>query len=358
MTETLAVQLEALVDSAFANCPESPSIAVAVSCERLGLEWRAGARRGEPLTAAGADVPFRIASITKPFVATAVHLLAAEGRLRLSQPVAELLRPETSAVLAGGAHDPTAIRVAHLLSHTSGLPDHTTTPSYRAAATATPERRWERIEQVALAASESQPLGVPGEVYSYSDTGYVLLGEIIEQATGETLAAAVRRLLDFRRIGLPSTWWELMETCPDGVPPPARVRVGEIDGMAVDPSFDLYGGGGLLSSVADLNRFFMSLLLGEILPGEGLAGALATPAAVRAADMPDWRTHSFILASMKAGKYWALGHTGFWGSAAMRLPATGTSIAVTLNSGDPAAAIAARGLICAIVDAIDEGSSE
>lgn len=357
MTADLAGRLGRLVADAFEACPPSPSIAVAVACDRRGFRWQAGTCRGEPLTSEAAEIPFRIASITKPFVACSIHRLALEGRLSVAQPIAGMLRPETVETLAKGGHDAHSIRISHLLAHTSGIPDHSQTAGYMAVVERDPQRRWQRLEQVALAALEAAPLGAPGDVYAYSDTGYVLLGEILEQATGAPLAAAVRRLLDFGQLGLKSSWWELMETPPPGLPAPARVRVGEIDGMAVDPSFDVYGGGGLISTVGDLNRFFRALVGGGILPAEALAGALATPAARRAAGMPDWRTHSFLLASMAAGRHWALGHTGFWGSAAVRLPALGASIAITLNSGDPAGPATARALLGSIVDTLEDGST-
>ncbi|MFO6448323.1 serine hydrolase domain-containing protein [Erythrobacter sp. NE805] len=342
-----------LCSEALARAGSAPSVAAAVRCPARGVDWQGGAVRGAPIGPGFADRPFRIASITKPFVAAAIHRLAETGRLAIADPVAGFLLPRTNAMLRDGGHDPAALRIAHLLTHTGGLPDHTATASYRAAVAATPDRRWERQEQVALAITEARPVGAPGEVYSYSDTGYVLLGEIVEQVSGQPLAGAVRQLLDYARLGLASTWWEGAEPPPHGALPPARLAVGAAEGMDYDPSFDLFGGGGLIATLADCNRFLAALLGGEVLAMPHLVGALATPAARRPADAPTWRTHNHLLASMAVGRHWALGHTGFWGSAAVRIPALGADIAVSLNCGDPEAFAAARALLGGLADALD-----
>ena len=66
----------------------------------------------------------------------------------------------------------------------------------------------------------TRPIGPPGAKFQYSDTGYVLLGEIIERTAGDSLAAVARRELGFDRLGLATTWWEIAEPAPAG----ARAR--------------------------------------------------------------------------------------------------------------------------------------
>jgi D-alanyl-D-alanine carboxypeptidase len=331
---------------------DSPSIAVAVNIDHSGLRWRGGASRGEPLSDAAANTPFRIASITKIFVAAAIHRLIEERKLALNVPLSSAASKETSSVLSHGGYDPHAIQIAHLLSHTSGLYDHTFAPSYLAAIRSSPDRCWTPRQQIEVAASEGRAWGAPGEVYSYSDTGFVILGEIIEIATEQPLAAAVRKLLRLDDLALQGTWWERLEAPPPGAPRPASQILGDIDGMSVDPSFDLYGGGGLISTVDDLNRFLDALLAGHILGAEGLAGALATPAARGRADLPGWRTHSYLMATLPAGKYWGLGHSGFWSSIVVWVPCLRASIALTLNAGGDQARTAARQLLNGLSGAI------
>jgi CubicO group peptidase (beta-lactamase class C family) len=93
-------------------------------------------------------------------------------------------------------------------------------------------------------------------VYAYSDTGYLLLGEIIERAAGAPLAEAYRTLLDFEGLHLDATYLESLEPAPPGIAARAHQYVGEFDGFDLDPSFDGYGPAGLVSTVDDLSTFY------------------------------------------------------------------------------------------------------
>ena len=108
------------------------------------------------------------------------------------------------------------------------------------------------------------PLGEPGAAFAYSDTGYVMLGDIIERATGATLAEASASCSQFDELGLASTWLEDVEAAPDGAPPMASQFYETQDMVDADPSFDLYGGGGLVSTVGDLTTFYGALLAGDV----------------------------------------------------------------------------------------------
>ena len=111
--------------------------------------------------------------------------------------------------------------------HTSGIYDYGQDPAYQAAVNADPAKRWTRLEQVRFAMDHGAPVGEPGTVYAYSDTGYSLLGEIIERATGAPLADAYRTLLDFEGLHLDATYLESLEPAPPGSAgprPPVRRR--------------------------------------------------------------------------------------------------------------------------------------
>ena len=97
--------------------------------------------------------------------------------------------------------------------HTSGIYNYGQDPAYQAAVDAEPAKRWTRLEQVRFAMDHGDPVGEPGTVYAYSDTGYVLLGEIIERATGAPLADAYRTLLDFEGLHLDETYLESTRAC-------------------------------------------------------------------------------------------------------------------------------------------------
>ena len=109
-----------------------------------------------------------------------------------------------------------------------------------------------------------------------------------------------------------------------------------------------------MSTVNDLNRFFRVLLDGDVLRRRTLVGALATPAATRAAADAPWRTHSLLLASMRVGERWAFGHTGFWGRVSAYLPDLDACVSATLNESGPIAMQEVRGLLRCVTDALDE----
>ncbi len=121
---------------------------------------------------AGVDVPYAIGSITKSFTALAILHLVADGRIDLDQPVGRYL---------DGYEGPAeGIAVRHLLDHTSGLQNYTDFAELRPRFE---RERFSRDEMVATFAD--RPLAFePGDKFSYSNSGYYLLGLIIEAASG------------------------------------------------------------------------------------------------------------------------------------------------------------------------------
>ena len=273
--------------------------------------------------------PFRIASTTKPFVAATVLGLVEDGKIGLMQPISALVSPETAELLRSGGHDPAAIRVRHLLEHTSGLPDHAQMQTYVDQILADPTHRWTRAQQIALAMDDTKPLAKPGELFSYSDTGYVILGEIVERATGLSLAAAVRERA-LKGSGVRMTWWERFEQPPAGAGPMAHQYLGKADSLAWDPSFDLFGGGGLVSTTPDLARWYrFAVTGGPFTRPETLAAALVRPN-VQTGDarlVP----HAPLLYVTRLGQHSCWGHGGFWGTIAMYCPGIDMAVAVTVN---------------------------
>lgn len=278
-------------------------------------------RTGRVLT--GAE-PTRIASTTKPYTTVAILRLAEQGRLGLDDPVARHLTAETAALLRDRGHDPGAITLRQLAHHTSGLPDFNT-PAYQAAVAASPAKRWTRREQVAFALDREPRVGAPGARHAYSDTGYVLLGEVIEQATGLDQAAAYRSLLGFDRLGLRSTWFETLEPAPAGVPPRARQSFAGQDASDLDPSFDLFGGGGLVATTRDMAHFLRAVFQGRILERpESLRAFTTVPAANRATDNGPYALGIYRVV-VDGRVCWA--HAGFWGTVAAHCPSIDVSYA-------------------------------
>jgi len=199
---------------------------------------------------------FRIASVTKPFVATLVATLIQEGRINPDGPLADYL-PYLKLPESGEA----GITVRHLLTHTSGLdtelPVNLTSfgngdnAASRFAASQPPVMRWAK----------------PGRVFSYSNFGYWLLGAIVGQCTSCPFESAMRERL-LRPLGLDRTFLFAGEAItrpiavghrPDG--PSSHVH--SVVRNCYAPARVRVASGGLISTASDLLTF-ASLYLGSI----------------------------------------------------------------------------------------------
>ncbi|WP_406496697.1 beta-lactamase family protein [Streptomyces sp. NBC_00846] len=208
---------------------------------------------------------FRAGSVTKTFVATVVLQLAREGRLQLSDTVDQLL----PGLIRGNGNDGRRITLRALLSHTSGLYDYTAdTSAHPVSATA--------AVRVALA---HRPTSTPGR-YAYSNTNYVVLGLVIRRVTGHSYATEIRhRIITPLRLtgtSLPGSRTTLPSPRGRGFtrdPADGSLRdVTELDPRTAGAA------GELISTLADLNRFYAALLGGRLLPPAQLAALLNTGA--------------------------------------------------------------------------------
>jgi D-alanyl-D-alanine carboxypeptidase len=278
---------------------------------------------GRPITG---DEPFRIASITKTFTAASVLRLMEQGKLALDDPIDGLLEERYVTALRDGGYDPRAMTVRTLLHHRSGLHD---LPDEVLSADLS--RRWTPYEQVRLAV-EGQgrgPLAQPGEVFAYTDIGYTLLARIVEGITGLPQAEAFRRTLRFDALGLRHTWFESLEPAPPDTPAPAHQYWRGRDTSAFDPSLDLFGGGGLMSTVSDLTTFFRTLMTGQ---------AFDSPSTLRSmTSIPEKHTgHAYGMGlrrlEVNGVEFW--GHSGYWGSDCFHAPALDLTVATTRNMAE------------------------
>ncbi len=330
--EATAKRLAAVLDSPLPDGVVGEALAVIGP----GGAWTWSGAAGHARSGGEALKPtfaFRIASVTKPYVAAAILRLAEDGRVDIDAPVGPLLSPATAVQLASGGYDPGVVTVRQLLNHTSGLPDHSVLKAYIAAVQAAPQRRWTRAEQIALAMTVP-PVGRPGQRFSYSDTGYVILGEVVERLANEPLGPAVRRLLDYQRLGLGHTYWETMEPAPKALPHAASY-MGPQDFEDADPSFDLYGGGGIVSTVEDLARFYRALVLGDVFKDRRI---LAVMMSVAPAERPATRVDNNAVHALVLAGHVCWGHTGFWGSVAGYCPTLDIAFAFTRNQAADAGA--------------------
>jgi len=312
-----------------------PGRGIYMQAPHIGVEGVVASGMRDPATKTpltGTET-FRIASQTKVFTAAAILRLVEDGKLRVDQPIAGLLSPNLEQILRRGGYDPSRITLREMLSHTAGLPDYADDPGYQTEVAAHPTERWTRLEQVTWAITRLKAPGAPGKVYLYSDTGYVLLGDIIERQTGLAQAAAYRSLIDFKRLGLTDTWFETLEPAPANAPPRAHQFAGGADVTQADPSFDLYGGGGLVSTLRDQAHWMSALFGGRVFHHpQTLALMLTIPPVNRAAAGGNDYALGIHRDSFSGVDCW--GHSGFFGSGAYYCPRLDLTLAASRYTHD------------------------
>lgn len=236
-------------------------------------------------------------STGKTFVAALVLQLVAEGKLRLDDPVSRWLGKEPWLPrLPNGS----SVTVRMLLDHTSGIPDHVIQRAFIKDLLAAPTRVW-RPEELLAYILDANPYAPAGSAFHYTDTNYILLGMIIERATGSSYYAELeRRMLrplrlagivpnDRMRVpgvaqgysgGLERSILAYGKESVEQPPPPGSV--GAADAMlvngtyVVNPQFE-WTGGGLATSAVDLARWAKAVYEAKVFPRSLLDEALRRP---------------------------------------------------------------------------------
>ena len=297
----------------------------------LGASGLADIKRKVPMTTATA---FALASISKTFTAAVILQLVEEGRLSLDQPVAPLL-PEFAL--------DKRLTVRELLDHTSGLPDYFQNVKIDRPLQADPNATW-TAQQTWAYVPKKHP--GPGRLWIYSNSNYLLLGELVKRVTGRPLSAEIReRLLD--PLGLTSAWYQAEERPRAGgsvgyrvlpssggavrfarVAPPSKV-------MPFRSVVTAAGGAGSMASTAlDAARWIRAYAGGDVLTPETRALQVKDAAGTLAlgAEIP----YGLGIQAITLGGHAALGHSGrFLGfrNVARYLPDDGITIAVLTNQG-------------------------
>lgn len=336
LPDTLQALLQEAIDDSFESVP---GISMCVIAPELDLHWQGAAgydsaKRDDSLSV---EQPFRVASITKTFVAASLLRLQEEGQLALDDPISAYISAPHDSLLRHEGYRPDSITWRQVLHHTSGLYDYAMSgPTYVQLARRDPQHRWTRTEQLALAMDIGTPVK-PSTAYHYSDTGYILAGEAIERTQDTTLAAGLRQLLNFKKLNLNSTWLESLEPAPTNHLPVVHRYLGKDDVTEWDASIDLYGGGGLVSTCNDLASFMHGLFNHQVFQQEETLTTMLSKA-----DLPD----SYDKEGDKRYKDYRLGlwhaevfgmdtylHGGLWGIGLIHVPKLNLTIAVNCTDG-------------------------
>ncbi|MCC6929119.1 MAG: beta-lactamase family protein [Gemmatimonadaceae bacterium] len=259
----------AAIDSIFARYDHTntPGCALGVyRDERLAYGRGYGMaelNQGVPI---GTGTVFYIASTSKQFTAASIALLAEEGKLSLADPVRKWI-PELPAYAQ-------PITIANLVHHTSGIRDYLGlwAMSGRSIADEVPPEM-----ALDLVARQRALDFAPGSRYSYSNSGYLLLAEIVKRASGKSLREFTTERI-FAPLGMTSTQFHddntrIVARRAEGYQPDGRGGF-----RIVRTSFALVGDGGLLTSVDDLIKWDANFYHNRLGKGDpALIAQLVTP---------------------------------------------------------------------------------
>jgi D-alanyl-D-alanine carboxypeptidase len=197
-----------------------------------------------------AEDVFRIGSITKPFTAIAVMLLEEDGKLKVEDEITRHLPDYPTQ-----GHK---VTIAHLLTHTSGIAIYTDMASVRNAITPTTTP-----SEVINLFKNAPMMRAPGEQYDYNNSGYYLLGAVIEKASGMSYADFLAKRI-FIPLGMNNTAYEGAER---GAKRVTGYR-SEEGRFTVAPMFSAnrsFASGGLVSTADDLLRWQNAMMQEKLL---------------------------------------------------------------------------------------------
>lgn len=274
------------------------------------------------------DTVFRIGSISKQFSAAVIMQLVDEGKLSLDDPVSKFV-PGYPA--PGGT-----ATVRQLLNHTVGIPSYTGLPGWMVEANTA--RSYTTQEMIALVRDLPSPFA-PGTDYAYNNSGYVLVGAVVEAVTGKPWHVAVKERIT-GPLGLKTIRYGVEEASVPNMAKP--YTAGGAPAQKIDMSVP-HAAGALVGSVRDLATWAQALHHGKVVSAASYA-QMITPT-----KLPDGRTipYGFALGTGDVRGSPVIGHGGgiFGGATDSEyLPDQEIFVAVFANSDAPATSpgVAAR----------------
>ncbi len=280
------------------------------------------------------DQTFRIASVTKTYVAASILRLMEKRILDLDDPISKHITPAHTEILSQD-YDLDQITIRQILRHSAGFFDHTHAPEFFELVLQTPPHEWTRTEQLRMCVEKGDPIGPPGQQFSYSDTGYVILGELIENYTGKSLDGGIKELLGLEKLGLERTDFERIDPMTD------QLRIHQYfqgqDTYGFSPTMDYYGGGGILSTSGELVDFFQALFQGKIYEHPETLQTMLEPVTYSEKARMDYQMGMYRVQVNGLDAYC---HSGFWGTQVIYIPSLDLYMAANYSAGWRGSAVA------------------
>lgn len=261
--------------------------ALLVHSHRHGVHWKYAYGTVDsaagPLVA-GPDQPFHVASVGKTFTAVLVLQLMEEGRLKLSDTAESILGPQPleGLFLFQGKDYRAEVTIEHLLTHTSGAADYFEStdeddqgPSVFKEIVRDHDRFWTPQDLLDFSRKHQKAVGRPGSQFHYSDTGYILLGMIIEKIAQKRFEDVLAERF-FRPLGMRHSYMHLRSRPQADPGVLSHMMLGKDDATTWKSASCDWAGGGIVSTTEDLLLFSRALHEGRLLKPATLAGMQGT----------------------------------------------------------------------------------
>lgn len=333
--------LQALVDRHVAEDPAVRNAALLVEDPRQEAPWKVASGLADPETrvAMSPDDQFRSASVGKMVCAITVLTFAEDGDLDLDGEIGVHL-PET---VTAGLHEYEGhsygkrITIRQLLGHTSGLPNYFRLPEFQQLLVEEPDKLWEPAEVVEYTKTHASALFPPGQGWHYADTGYLLLGLIVETLANAPLHEVYRRRL-FKPLGMHSTYMAFREQPRGSVSyrEPSHVFLGDLDYTEAKSLSADWAGGGMVTTAEDLNHLIRAFSRGRVFRNPATAEEMFKWVSTGESGVYyGLGIRRFVLEELGlaiSGELW--GHTGSSKSFMLYWPEADTTICGTLNQDE------------------------
>ena len=236
----------------------------------ISIKTAAGTANGSVIST---ETPFHVASVGKLFTATLIGYLIDEGEITLNDPIAAYLDEEilTNLFIYEGVDYKDQVTIQQLLSHTSGVADYFAKEDngLQEATYQSPDTFYTPISLVQYTQQNQTAYFAPGNGYHYTDTGYILLGLIVESVSGKSFDEMLHEVI-FNPLQMNDTYLMFYADPVNGKQPIAEIwidgyEISQFQSMSID-----WAGGGVISTLDDQAAYIRALYQGKIISQETL----------------------------------------------------------------------------------------